>query len=93
MGLQAPDPAVTIAGPLINGEETVISLLSPSELKSRPYLGNLRQLINIGFATTHKPYFDLDGGQDSKASEQFSRVSDIIAELQPEFFTYLVYSK
>ena len=80
-----PDAAHAATGPLVNGEETMVTMLSPQQLDSYPYLESLWRLINKGFAVRHQPYFDLN-------SKRFMKASDIPGELQPEYFTYIVSS-
>lgn len=86
MDLGVAARSATTTGPLINGEETLIALLSPFEFENYPHLDAPWALINKGFSVTHVPYF-------SPELERFAKSTYILSELGSRFFTYVVFSK
>ncbi|KAG8989763.1 hypothetical protein FRB94_014029, partial [Tulasnella sp. JGI-2019a] len=77
-------------GPQINGQPSIISLLTPEQLKNYPYLAPLRTLVNAAFISNHAgpvtDYLFPDTLQRLVTDDQLS------AELGGNFFTYIVSS-
>ena len=88
IGMAASDhdgPIIT-AGPLIDGKESIVLLLSPTQLESYPQRDALLDLINKGFAKTHQPIW-------TEELTRFKSPTEVVNELVPEFFTYVISSK
>lgn len=83
------DPPTQTAGPDINGEPSVISLLTPEQLTQYPYLTSLRSLMNAAFAIHGAP---ANNYLIPHNSPRLQNDYQIQAELGSDFFTYIVHA-
>ncbi|KAG8987581.1 hypothetical protein FRB94_002612 [Tulasnella sp. JGI-2019a] len=77
-------------GPEINSQPSVISLLTPEQLKHYPYLTELRLLVNAAFESNHS-------GPTSNylfpsTAQRHETNAQLLAGLGSDFFTYIISS-
>ena len=76
----------TKAAPTINGKATILSVYSPSQLKTSPFLPDLHQLVNAAFEWSHSATEILN------STKRLSHENQYIEELgdDPETFVLIV---
>ncbi|KAG8853637.1 hypothetical protein FRB96_008054 [Tulasnella sp. 330] len=80
----------TTPGPEINGQRSIISLLTPEELRNYPHLSSLRLLVNTSFKSNHCGR--LTNNLFPADAERLSSDHQICSELGPDSFTYILAS-
>ena len=85
---QSMDRPISTPGPHINNTPTIISLLSPTQLRQYPYLRQLKNLINAAFSATHSK-----DGIFPPDVKRLNSDTQIIDEIGPDFFTYIILSR
>ncbi|KAG8878503.1 hypothetical protein FRB98_006113 [Tulasnella sp. 332] len=84
------DEPTTTTGPAINGQPSIIALLTSEQLKKYPHLRALRLFINEAFESNHSgPAANFLFPYDSPRLGRDNQLSD---ELGPDAFTFIVSS-
>ncbi|KAG8878502.1 hypothetical protein FRB98_006112 [Tulasnella sp. 332] len=88
--LMSMDLSIKTTGPEINGQPSIISFFAPGQLKSYPYLLQLRLLVNVAFVSNHSgPASNYLFASDL---QRLDTDDQLPAEFGSETFTYIISS-